>query len=282
MAAPALSQVLAMDAALKKVYENAIMEFMDTITPDMSIYEVREVAVAIAAKYQMLGSRLGALWYDVCAELAGLRLDPAEMLDVDLVTLERKVAQAEDKEEIAETISAIIQDAMRETGRAAAWRDYSRGLTNGKWCRVPTGDTTCAWCLMLASNGAWYLSAESALGGTPDIIGEMPINGKPQEFAAFDGLTSEADHYHEHCDCIAVYFADAEDIAGYDALFDYKAMYYAADEARINGDYSEEMAARILAAKEKHDKEFAEGKTKRPWTEYNATMMLMREMFGLK
>lgn len=163
MAAPALSQVLAMDAALKKVYENAIMEFMDTITPDMSIYEVREVAVAIAAKYQMLGSRLGALWYDVCAELAGLRLDPAEMLDVDLVTLERKVAQAEDKEEIAETISAIIQDAMRETGRAAAWRDYSRGLTNGKWCRVPTGDTTCAWCLMLASNGAWYLSAESAL-----------------------------------------------------------------------------------------------------------------------
>lgn len=285
MAAPALSQVLAMDAALKKVYENAITEFMDTITPEMSIYEVREVAVAIAAKYQMLGSRLGALWYDVCAELAGLRLDPAELIDIDLEAIERKLSSADTEQEITNTISEIIKEAMRQTGEAALWRDHRRGLKKGKWCRVPTGDTTCAWCLMLASNGAWYLSEETALGGTPDVIEEIPINGKMQKTARFtpsDELRDEASHYHANCDCIAVYYADAEDIAGYDALFDYKAMYYAADEARINGDYSEEMAARLLAAKAKHERDFLEKKTDRPWTKYNATMMLMREMFGLK
>lgn len=256
MAAPALSQVLAMDAALKKVYENAITEFMDTITPEMSIYEVREVAVAIAAKYQMLGSRLGALWYDVCAELAGLRLDPAEMVDVDLVTLEKKVAEAQSADELTDELRAVIYDAWRQTGRMALQRDYSRGLAGGKWCRVPVGET-CAWCIMLASNGAWYLSEETALG-------------------------KEAGHYHNHCDCIAVYYANAEEIEGYTALGDYKAMFYAADQARERGEYSPEVAQRILDAKARHEREYDEGVTATPWTDYNATMIIMREMFGLK
>lgn len=257
MAAPALSQVLAMDAALKKIYENAITEFMDTITPEMTVYEVREVAVAIAAKYRRLGSELGALWYDVCAELAGLRLEPAELLPTDLVGLQKAAEKVTTVEECREYFLRMVYDAMRQTGKYNLVRDFERGLAPGKWARVPTGDETCAWCIMLASNGAWYLSEKTALGDEPD-------------------------HYHAHCDCIAVYYANAEDIEGYDKLYDYKAMYYMADQKRIEGDYSQEVADRIERAKAKHQADYDAGLTDKKWTPYNETMIVMRDLFGLK
>lgn len=256
MAAPAMSQVLALDSALRKVYENAIAEFLDTIDASMNIAELREVAAAIAAKYRMLGSELGALWYDVCAELAGLDLEPAMLEDLDLEEVARSVAQAETIEEFENAFRQNIWDAMRNTGMSNVWREYERGMSGARWARVPVGET-CAWCLMLASNGAWYLSEESA-------------------------LRESAGRYHNHCDCIAVYFADAEEIDGYDALYDYKAMYYAADQARIEGRYSEDVAERIARAREQHEKEYEAGKTTEKWTDMNATMIVMRGMYGLK
>lgn len=280
MAAPALSQVLAMDAALKKIYENAITEFMDTITPEMTVYEVREVAVAIAAKYRRLGSELGALWYDVCAELAGLRLEPAELLETTAADLERRLEKSTTVEEYKAAFKRIIYDAMRETGKWGMWRDFERGLAPGKWARVPTGDTTCAWCLMLASNGAWYISAESALGGQPTSTDPFTYGGKEYKSAQLD--PAMADHYHDNCDCIAVYYANAEDIEGYDAFYDYKTMYYEADQARRNGNYSQEVADRIEKARKKHEEDYEAGRTDIKWTEYNETMIVMREMYGLK
>ena len=218
--------------------------------------DVREVATAISAKYRLLGSELGAIWYDLCAELAGLDVDPAELADIDLDAISKQLETAETQEDFSNAFRKNIYDGMRGTGMHNVKREYDRGLQGGKWARVPVGET-CAWCLMLASNGAWYISEETALG-------------------------KSAGHYHDHCDCIAVYYADAEEIEGYSALYDYKAMYYAADEARIEGRYSDEVADRIAEAKARHEKEYIQGKLDRPWDDTNATMIVMRDMFGLK
>jgi len=61
------------------------------------------------------------------------------------------------------------------------------------WARVPSGSETCAWCIMLASRGAVYHSAELAKLGT---------NGKK---------------YHGFCDCVPTVVKSASDYPeGYD------------------------------------------------------------------
>ena len=116
---------------------------------------------------------------------------------------------------------------------------------------------------MLASNGAWYVSEKSALGADPG-------------------------HYHDGCNCIAVYHADAESIAGYSQYLDrYKSMYYEAEnlrEANASGKqpYDEELQARIAKAKAIHKAKYQDGETDIPWTKYNETLIVMRERYGLK
>lgn len=59
------------------------------------------------------------------------------------------------------------------------------------WARVPTGRETCGWCIMLASRGPVYKTAESAGGG--DMLG-----------------------WHTGCDCHVVPVFDREDWEGRD------------------------------------------------------------------
>lgn len=60
-----------------------------------------------------------------------------------------------------------------------------------KFARVPTGDETCDFCLMLASRGFVYSSKMSA-GGV------------------------KLDHYHSGCNCRVVAGWDGDDVEGYD------------------------------------------------------------------
>ena len=125
---------------------------------------------------------------------------------------------------------------------------------------------------MLASQGAWYLSKESALGN----------NGG---------------HYHDGCDCVAVYHADADNIPNYNNLLRYKRMYYDAENARVankngNKKYDEELQERVDRAKAQHAEREAAKKQKaiergeeyeeNPWTRYNETLIVMRYQNGLK
>ena len=115
---------------------------------------------------------------------------------------------------------------------------------------------------MLASQGAWYLSEESAKG--------------------------DAGHYHDGCNCVAVYHTDAESIRGYSGqLAKYKSMYYEAENIREANDsgrepYPEELAKRIEAARIAHEIKFDNGETDKPWTQYNEDLIIMRDKFKLK
>ncbi|MBO7701973.1 MAG: hypothetical protein J6S36_03580 [Eggerthellaceae bacterium] len=270
MNAPNYEQIQSFGHVTSQLKQAAIDEFAEHVHDAMTIDEVVDIAAQVAYKYSMLGEELGAQWYDLCAQLAGVDADDAYLPDVD----ERGIAEraskaakpgADVRSVFNEFLSNQIQESIRRTGTANLWRDYERGLTPGKWARVPVGDT-CAWCLMLASQGAWYLSKQSALGPDPD-------------------------HYHKRCNCIAVYYADPDDIDGYSKLRQYKDMYYDADNTRIANargreKYPEELAHRVDEARKEHKKKYdIEQEKKRkgepykdipPWQAANETAIVMR------
>lgn len=270
MATPNFEQIQSFNAVTGQLQQAAIDEFMGELYKGITYDELIAEAVRIAEKYSYLGCELGAQWYDLCSQLAGLDVEPADLPGVDVDALTRRATAAADGAGDTSTIIGqsfnsflqnAIQDSIRTTGNANLWRDYERGTAGGRWARVPVGDT-CAWCLMLASQGAWYVSEESALG-------------------------KEAGHYHSDCNCVAVYHADPDSIAGYRQLQDYKQMYYAAENARVanasgRDPYDEELQMRVNRARAEHRAKYDAGETDIKWTKYNETLIVMRYRYGLK
>ena len=281
MATPNFEQIQSFGNVTSQLQEAAIDEFMDYLYDGITVDEIIEAATEVAMKYSYLGCELGAQWYDLCSELAGLDVEDAYLPEVNETQLAARTRTAIESAPESSTVRDVmdsflqntINDSIRTTGSANLWRDYERGKAPGRWARVPVGDT-CAWCIMLASQGAWYLSEESALGA----------NGG---------------HYHDNCNCIAVYHADADSINGYTKLDDYKGMYYEADNLRRANanphreyEYPEELKRRVDDAKERHRKleeqkaleaaengwEYKENK----WTVYNEDLIVMRYQNGLK
>lgn len=279
MAAPSFAQIQSFTQVGNQLQQLALEEFMEYVHEGMTYDELLEIATELAGKYAMFGCELGAQWYDLCTELSGIDADPAELpeMDADAVAGRAKsaIANAPEGSSAGDVFKYFlqneVQNSIRVTGSANLWRDYERGLAGGRWARVPVGET-CAWCLMLASQGAWYVSEQSALG-------------------------AEAGHYHDGCDCIAVYHADPDSISGYRSLRRYKSMYYEADNLRRANSsnrepYPEELQERVTRAKDRHAKleeqkyqaalERGEDYKKAPWTVYNEDLIVMRYKYGLK
>lgn len=267
MAAPNFEQIQSFDNVSKQLTQAAIDEFLGEISPGMSYEAVIDVAVTVAEKFAFLGAELGAQWYDLCTQLAGVDAEPAELQqsDQDALRAKAEATVSKSQETFGKTfeyyMQNVINDSIRLTGDANLRRDYNRGLVPGKWARVPVGET-CAWCLMLASQGAWYLTKESALG--------------------------DGNHYHNGCNCVAVYHSDAESIKGYSGqLGRYKAMYYDAENIRLANElgrehYPEELQKRIDDARAIHEAKYEADETDKKWTQYNEDLIIMRYKYGLK
>lgn len=278
MAAPSFAQIQSFNQVDSQLQQAALDEFMDDFYEGMPYEDVMELATRLAGKYAMFGCELGAQWYDLCTELAGIQAEPAYVEPPTLDELQDRAERAAEaypdqpiEKILGDYLQEVIQSAIRDTGSANLQRDYERGLCAGRWSRVPVGET-CAWCLMLASQGAWYKSQETALGTSPD-------------------------HYHKKCNCTAVYHSDPDQIYGYKDLFRYKKMYYDADNRRRAADdgrdpYPDDLKERIDRAQQEHyvrelnreqaARERGEEYDIVPWTVYNEDLILMREMYGLK
>lgn len=269
MAAPNYEQIQSFGNVTEQLKQAAIDEFMEYVYEGMTTEEIIDAATNVAMKYSYLGCELGAQWYDLCSELAGLDVDSAYLPEIDESQMALRTRSAVEsapetsliKDAMNNFLQTEINNSIRMTGNANLWRDYERGKAGGRWARVPVGDT-CAWCLMLASNGAWYLSEKTAIGADPG-------------------------HYHDGCNCIAVYHANAESVSGYGELDRYKSMYYEAEnmrEANASGKqpYDEELKSRINRAKAAHKEKYDNGDTDTPWTKYNEDLIVMRYKYGLK
>lgn len=182
----------AYNAAASELSDGAASMVAEWITswaqanPDASVAELRQAAIDfIGSAVGLFGEASAALaaeWYDSLAGSAGVKLLPAvarvadwderaaryqagKLVDGDLDGFARMCAQY---------ASERVKLSLNGTIAANAERDRKKGV---RFARVPTGPTTCPFCLMLASRGAVYHSRKTA--------GELM-------------------RFHRHCDCKVV------------------------------------------------------------------------------
>lgn len=164
--------------------------------------EVIEYAFALATKYGEAAAALACEMYDAVAELSGEYLPaavPAETASYDEVARTmRGVGKGSEKPEaFGNATGRLVKQAGADTTLRNALRD------GAEFAWVPSGDT-CAFCIMLASNG-WQRASKKAVKG------------------------GHAEHVHTNCDCTyAIRFDGKGGVAGYDPE-KYRAMYEAAE-----------------------------------------------------
>lgn len=236
--------------------------------------QMYDAVMGVMDKYGLASAELGAQWYETSAQKAGETVESAVVNEIDLdkysVQIEDILADWElgdiSDEELWEMFDEVVSEGLINISRgtvfdnmrrdqALDWR-INRNDMRVRYARVPVGET-CAFCLMLASLGPWYLSEESA--------------------GAYD-----PDHFHSHCDCEVVAYTDMEDIDGYqDTLDTYRDMYYDSRSLIEDEKLSPELQERIAKAKEQHDKDYEEGRTREKWSITNEILIVMRDLYGV-
>ena len=157
---------------------------------DEGLKDALDYAYALATKYGEGAAALSAEMYDAMARLSGAQVPPAVP------------AATADYGEVAKTVQGIMkwsklpQSVGSGVGRLVKTAGVDTTMQNAlrdgaQWAWIPSGDS-CAFCLMLASNG-WQNASKKAIK-----------NG-------------HAEHIHNNCDCnYAVRFDNKTTVAGYD------------------------------------------------------------------
>lgn len=259
----------------KRLIDEAIKQIHSQIS-ERTTKGIYDAVMNAIQTYGVASQEIGAQWYEKQAQEAGVNVPRAQIGDLDMARYSTEIEDAladwelgeltdEDLEHwldeyVGETLQnasrGVVFDNMRRDD-VFDWRVSERDR-RVRYARVPVGET-CAWCLMLASLGFWYLDEDRAL------------------FRQLDG-----DRFHSHCDCEVVAYTDPMDIDGYaETLGTYRDMYYDARETWENGEVSDELKARIDKAHEEHDAKYAQGLLRRRWSETNEILIVMRDFYGL-
>lgn len=135
---------------------------------------------------------LGADWYDALRDVpvSARAFTPVVSGTVPSVQAEQSARWAigplfEGNPDFAHTqLAGSLQRLILQPGRDSFALSANRDPVRTAWGRVPSGATTCKWCVMLASRGAEYSTAASA--------------GQMNEF-------------HDNCDCVQVQVRTASD-----------------------------------------------------------------------
>ena len=196
-------------SALRKLNNRASNNMLTKINnsdldnPD-DMAELIRYAYGTATRYGEGAAALAAEMYDALAELSGAIVAPAIPAatatygEVAKAIYGTKL-QSNDPEVMAGSIGRLVKMAGADTMQQNALRDEA------EWAWIPHGDT-CAFCLMLASNG-WQPASKKAIK-----------NG-------------HATHIHANCDCTyAIRFNHDMEIEGYDPEH-YRDLYNSAEGA---------------------------------------------------
>ena len=146
--------------------------------------EIPQVWESLLEKYGSASSELGARMFEQWA--ARIDIDSPEVKRVRAVDPERARARLEwalssksPRENLMVLVDELVKQPARRTLAASA---DANGV---KFARVPSGSETCAFCFMLASRGAVYLS-EATAGKMDKFHGKcdcqiVPVRG-PQDY----------------------------------------------------------------------------------------------------
>ena len=161
-----------------------------------------DYAYALATRYGESAAAAACEMYDAVAEASGVALavaEPAATASYGDVAkaVNGLIKQNASNDVIGESIGRLVKRAGADTTLQNAKRD------GAEFAWIPHGDT-CAFCLMLASNG-WRKASKKTIKG------------------------DHAEHIHANCDCtFAIRFDGKSNVAGYDPD-KYREMYDDAD-----------------------------------------------------
>lgn len=150
-----------------------------------------------------------------------------------------------DPDALARLIGERVSYEINRAAKVGVWRNGQRDPREVRYARVPTGAETCAWCLMTAGLGYWFMTAESA------------------------------SHTHRGCDCqIVPAIGGIHDvkIPGYDSTV-YRDMWQDANRALADGEVPDELAERVDRLSQERP---------RYRTDTNGALAVMRWKYGLK
>ena len=149
-----------------------------------------DYAFALATKYGEGSGALAAAWYDAVAEASGQFLPAAEVASTaSYAETAKAVNGVLDVSLNEETLAGAVERLAKLPGLDTTLRNAARDRAEVAW--IPMGET-CAFCLVLASNGWRRASARMLRDG-------------------------HARHVHANCNCTyAVRFDSNTAVAGYD------------------------------------------------------------------
>ena len=188
-------------ARLRNVNERAadrIAEYIRThdISTEEGLKALLDYSYAVATEYGEAATELACQMYDAVAQASGVNVPAAEPAATATYgetarAVRGKMFDTVDPDAVAASVGRLVKTAGVDTTMQNALRD------GAEWAWVPSGDT-CAYCLMLASQG-WVRASRDAIR-----------NG-------------HAEHIHNNCDCtFQVRFNNKTSVEGYDpdALYD--------------------------------------------------------------
>jgi hypothetical protein len=192
---------------------------LDVSRPELTRDLLLEILPALVAEYGDLAAALAAEWYESVAPGRALVAGAvAPVRVVEAVRFHAGGLWTPNAGDVAGALAVKLDQYIREPGRRTIERSSARN--DVAWARVPSGRETCAFCLVLASRDAAYLTREAALKSK---------------------RTGET--YHGFCDCEAVPITSDDDRPdGYDPddLYD---LYSASRDAAGSGDIRDITAA---------------------------------------
>ncbi len=143
--------------------------------------------------YGDVAALLGADWYDMLRDAppsaASFRAVMARPVDTEQAQSSARWALGPlfaDEPDPAATLSRLMGASQRlvlQPGRDTFFRSGAQDPVSRAFARVPSGPTTCKWCVMLASRGFVYYSEESAGQGNEwhDNCDCVPVSGRNQD-----------------------------------------------------------------------------------------------------
>lgn len=157
-----------------------------------------EFLPVLAERYGQVASALAAEWFEGLPSLGWATLAPPVSRSVVEKAFRYRAGGlwGDDPDSVIDALAGNMHLWVR--GPARDTIRNSAHLNGRRWVRVPRGEKTCAFCLMLASR-----SAEWMMSGGPPNSGMNWLYTSRWE-AQHRGRGQTQDKYHDWCDCAIV------------------------------------------------------------------------------
>ncbi|MDR2256985.1 MAG: hypothetical protein LBE25_13475 [Arthrobacter sp.] len=163
-----------------------------------------DVVPGLAARYGEIASAVALEWFE-----GVYGMDPLMAAAGDLVTIRKEVRWAAGalwKTNPADAVGPLLVILDKFVKKPASDTVIASAEHNGlRWVRVPQGEKTCAFCLMLASRGAQIITSP----------GDWTYKSKGS--GGWLSKSDRGDRFHGDCDCKVMPIRDNESMPrGYD------------------------------------------------------------------